>query len=301
MSFADEKFKSLAQTILDSPYADTAMEVRPKWEDGTPAHTRKTFGWSCTYDLQKEFPLLTLRPVGVKSCVDEMLWIYQRHSNNIHDLKPHIWDEWADEEGSIGRAYGYQIAQLHRHHRWKEDPKEKAELQQYPSAQIDEDGGWVLMNQMDAVLWDLRHTPASRRIITNMYNHQDSFAMGLQPCVFMVNYSTTGDLLNATVYQRSLDTFVAQAWNVAQYAALLMMVAQATGFKPGKMLHVVTDAHIYDRHESLVREMLTREGLPAPKVTLNPDKKDFYSFTPEDFVVEGYEHHPQFVNIPVAV
>ncbi len=282
MSKADELFVSMCQDILDHGTTTEGQEVRPRWEDGTPAYTIKNFGVTARYDLREEFPALTLRRTALKTAMDEILWIYQRKSNNIHDLKGHIWDQWADETGSIGKAYGYQIAQKSH----------------YPEGDFD---------QMDRVLYDLRHTPFSRRIMTNMYNFDDLHEMHLYPCAYSVTYNVTerpGDdrlTLNMVLMQRSQDILAANNWNVCQYAILLMMVAQSVGMIAGELLHVIVDAHIYDRHVDTVRELIARPQYVAPKVSLNPEVTDFYQFTTDDLIVEDYVCGEQIKNIPIAV
>ena len=282
MSKADVQFVKMCRDILDHGTTTEGEKVRPHWEDGTPAYTIKNFGVTARYDLREEFPALTLRRTALKSAMDEILWIYQKKSNNIHDLKSHIWDEWADETGSIGKAYGYQIAQKSH----------------YPEGDFD---------QMDRVLYDLAHTPFSRRIMTNMYTFADLSEMHLYPCAYSVTYNVThaeGDekpALNMCLMQRSQDILAANNWNVCQYAILLMMVAQVSGMVAGELLHVIVDAHIYDRHVPIIRELIERPQYPAPKVSLNPDVTDFYDFTTDDLIVEGYETGPQVKGIPIAV
>ena len=282
MSKADQQFVSMCKNILDHGTTTEGEKVRPHWEDGTPAYTIKNFGVTARYDLREEVPALTLRRTALKSAMDEVLWIYQRKSNNVNDLNSHIWDEWADETGSIGNAYGYQIAQVTH----------------YADGDFD---------QMDRVLYDLKHTPFSRRIITNMYNVHDLPEMHLYPCAYNVTYNVTQDpdedrlVLNMVLMQRSQDILAANNWNVCQYAILLMMVAQSVGMIAGELLHVIVDAHIYDRHVDIVRELIERPQYPAPKVSLNPDVKDFYDFTTDDLIVEEYQHGPQVKNIPIAV
>ena len=277
MSYADEVFIRNCRDILTHGVWDTDQAVRPHWEDdGAPAHTVKKFGIVNRYDLSKEFPLLTLRRTYWKTAVDELLWIWQQKSNNIHDLRGHIWDQWADETGSIGKAYGYQLGVKH----------------QYPEGEFD---------QVDRVLYDLKHNPASRRILTNIYTFEDLHEMALYPCAYSMTFNVSGNTLNAILNQRSQDILAANNWNVCQYAILLMMVAQSVDMIPGELLHVIADAHIYDRHVDIVRELIERPQFAAPKVTLNPDVHDFYAFTTDDLIVEGYEHGPQVKNIPIAV
>ena len=276
MSQADKLFVAMCQEILDHGYSSQGQTVRAKWEDGTPAHTIKQFGIVNRYDLQEEFPALTLRPTAIKSAVDEMLWIWQKKSNNIKDLSSHIWDEWADENGSIGKAYGYQLGVKYK----------------FPQGEMD---------QVDNVLWQLKHTPYSRRIMTNIYKFDDLMEMGLEPCAYSMTFNVTGDRLNAILNQRSQDILTANNWNVVQYAVLVHMLAQVSGLKPGQLVHVIADAHIYDRHVDIVREMIQRPQYPAPKFSLNPEITDFYDFTTDDILIEDYEKNPQIRNIPVAI
>ena len=276
MSYADTRFIENCRDILENGVWDTDREVRPHWEDGTPAHTVKKFGIVNRYDLQKEFPILTLRRTYWKTAVDELLWIWQKKSNNVHDLNAKIWDEWADETGSIGKAYGYQLSVKHH----------------YPE---------VDMDQVDRVLYDLRNNPASRRIMTNIYNFADLSEMHLYPCAYSMTFNVSGNVLNAILNQRSQDMLAANNWNVVQYAVLVHMMAQVSGLVPGELVHVIADAHIYDRHVDIIRELISRPQHVAPRVSLNPDVTDFYAFTTDDLLVEGYEHGPQVKDIPIAV
>lgn len=276
MSYADQVFINMCRDILDNGCSTEGEKVRPKWEDGSYAYTMKKFGVVNRYDLSKEFPALTLRKTAIKSATDEMLWIWQRKSNNIHDLKPHIWDEWADADGSIGKAYGYQMAQ------------------KYKFAQGE-------MDQVDNVLWQLKHQPQSRRIMTNIYNFADLSEMNLEPCAYSMTFNVTGSKLNAILNQRSQDILAANNWNVVQYAILLMMFAQVSDLVPGELIHVISDAHIYNRHVPVIEELIRRPQYPAPKVRLNPDIRDFYDFTTADITVEDYQTNPQIKNIPIAI
>ena len=276
MSYADKLFIENVTNILYRGYSDAKQEVRPHWEDGTPAHTFKTFGIVNRYDLSREFPIMTLRRQYFKSAVDELLWIWQKHSNNVHDLKSHVWDAWADETGSIGKAYGYQLGVKHI----------------YPEGEF---------NQVDKALYDLKHNPSSRRILVNMYNHADLHEMALAPCAYSVTFNVTGDKLNMILNQRSQDMLTANGWNVMQYAALLMMFAQVSDLKPGILLHVIADAHIYDRHVPAIRKMLINTRYPAPEVKLDPSIKDFYQFTPDSFTLVNYEYSAFDEKIEVAI
>ena len=276
MSYADEVFLANCKEILAHGTWDTDLPVRPRWADGTPAHTVKRFGIVNRYDLRQEFPIQTLRKMAFRNAVDELLWIWQRKSNNIRDLHSHIWDAWADGDGSIGKAYGYQLGVKH----------------QYPEGEMD---------QVDRVLYDLKHNPASRRILTSLYNHHDLHAMRLYPCAWSVTFNVTGNVLNAVLNQRSQDMLTANGWNVMQYAVLLHMFARASGLVPGELVHVIADAHIYDRHVSVVEELLTRKPYEAPALWVDPAVEDFYAFTPDSFRLEGYRAHPLAAPIPVAI
>ena len=276
MSRADEIFISNCKDILENGVWDTDLKVRPKWDDGESAHTVKKFGIVNRYDLSEEFPILTIRRTYWKSAIDELLWIWQKKSNNVHELKSHVWDAWADETGSIGKAYGYQLGVKHR----------------YPEGEMD---------QVDRVLFDLRHNPASRRIMTNIYNHADLSEMALYPCAYSMTFNVTGNRLNAILNQRSQDMLTANNWNVVQYAALTCMLAQVSGLEPGEFMHVIADAHIYDRHVPLVQEIIANEPKPAPKFIIDPAVDDFYKFTVDSFKMENYEFSKFDKKIPVAI
>ena len=282
MSYADKVFIDMCRDIIENGTSTEGEKVRPVWEDGTSAYTIKKFGVVNRYDLSKEFPALTLRRTAIKSCVDEMLWIWQKKSNNVHDLKSHIWDSWADENGSIGKAYGYQMGVKHQ---YKEG----------------------MMDQTDRVIYDLKNNPYSRRIMTNIYVHQDLHEMNLYPCAYSMTFNVTKEkdsdvlTLNGILNQRSQDVLAANNWNVCQYAVLIYMLAQVCGMKAGELVHVIADAHIYDRHIPMIEELISREPYPAPTFWLNPEIKDFYDFTPDDVRLENYQTHPQIKNIPVAV
>ena len=276
MSYADEVFKANCKEILTNGFSDAGCNVRPHWEDGTPAHTTKAFGVVNRYDLQKEFPVMTLRKTYFKSCIDELLWIWQKKSNNVKDLSSHIWDSWADENGSIGKAYGYQLSIKHK----------------YPEGEFD---------QVDRILYDLKHHPESRRIISNIYNHSDLSEMNLYPCAYSVTLNVSGKRLNMILNQRSQDMLVANNWNVCQYAVLLHMFAQVSGLEAGTLLHVIADAHIYDRHVPYVKDLMELPPYPAPKFRINPDVKNFYDFTTDDFELINYQSHEFKHKIPVAV
>lgn len=281
MSYADKVFKETCIDIIENGYSSEGFEVRPKWEDGTDAHTIKTFGVIHRYDLRKEFPAITLRNVFIKSATDEMLWIYQKKSNNIHDLKSNVWNQWADENGSIGTCYGFTIGEKYLYK-----------------------GMWL--DQIDKVRWQLKNEPFSRRIMVNMYQFKNLETGALDPCVYSVtfNVTTTKDgklVLNAILNQRSQDMLAANGWNVVQYAVLLMMLAQEAGMIAGELIHVIADCHIYDRHIPMIKELLDREEYDAPIVKLNPEITNFYKFTTDDLIIENYKYGPQIKNIPIAV
>ena len=276
MSRADELFIQNCRDILDHGVWDTDQNVRPRWEDGSPAHTVKKFGIVNRYDLREEFPILTLRRTYWKTAVDELLWIWQKKSNNIHDLRGHIWDQWADETGSIGKAYGYQLGVKHH----------------YPEGDMD---------QVDRVLYDLKHNPASRRILTNIYTFSDLSEMHLYPCAYSMTFNVSGNVLNAILNQRSQDMLAANNWNVVQYAVLVHMFAQVSGLVAGELVHVIADAHIYDRHVPIIEKMLTQSPAPAPVFHMDPAVTDFYAFTRDSFSLEGYAPASFEDKIPIAV
>lgn len=276
MSYADKIFIQNCTDIIENGVWDTDQNVRPHWADGTPAHTVKKFGIVNRYDLQKEFPILTIRKTFFKSSVDELLWIWQKKSNNVKDLNSHIWDQWADESGSIGKAYGYQLGVKHK---YKEGE----------------------MDQVDRVLYDLKNNPASRRIMTNIYNFQDLHEMNLYPCAYSMTFNVAGGKLNGILNQRSNDMVVANNWNVVQYSVLLMMLAQVSNLEVGELVHVISDAHIYDRHIPALKEMFTREQFEAPKLIINKDIKNFYDFTVDDFELVDYKSTPLKDKLEVAI
>ena len=276
MSYADQVFRANCLDILQNGVRDDDLTVRPHWEDGTPAHTIKKFGLVNRYDLQKEFPILTLRRTYLKSAVDELLWIWQKKSNNVHDLSSHIWDAWADETGSIGKAYGYQLGVKH----------------QYKEGMFD---------QVDRVLYDLRHNPASRRILTSLYNFEDLHDMNLYPCAYSMTFNVSNGTLNAILNQRSQDMLAANNWNVCQYAVLVHMFAQVSGLKVGELVHVIADCHIYDRHIPAVKAMLEKEPLEAPKFLMDESIRDFYAFTKDSFRLENYRYQDFDFEIPMAI
>lgn len=282
MSYADKVFINMCRDIIDNGTSTVGEKVRPVWEDGSSAYTVKKFGVVNRYDLRKEFPALTLRKTGIKSCTDELLWIWQKKSNNIKDLGSHIWDSWADEEGSIGKAYGYQMSVKHE---YKEG----------------------MMDQIDRVIYDLKNNPYSRRIMTNIYVHQDLHEMHLYPCAYSMTFNVTKEAesdkltLNAILNQRSQDVLAANNWNVCQYAVLVHMLAQVCDMQVGEFVHVIADAHIYDKHIPFIEELISREPYEAPTFWLNPDVKDFYEFTKDDVRLDNYETGPQIKNIPIAV
>jgi thymidylate synthase len=276
MALADQIFRQTCEDILNHGVRDDALTVRPHWEDGTPAHTIKKFGVVNRYDLSREFPILTLRRTYWKSAVDELLWIWQKKSNNVRDLSSHIWDAWADENGSIGKAYGYQLGVKHH---YKEGD----------------------MDQVDRVLYDLKHNPASRRILTNIYNFADLHEMALYPCAYSMTFNVSGDTLNAILNQRSQDMLAANNWNVVQYAVLVHMFAQVSGLKAGELVHVIADCHIYDRHIPIIEKMLRESERSAPTFTVDPTVTDFYAFTKDSFKLENYEYAPFEDKIPIAI
>lgn len=306
MSYADKLFVNMCENIINNGVDTKGEKVRPIWEDtGEKAYTIKNFGVINRYDLSKEFPALTLRKTAIKSATEEILWIWQRKSNNINDLASTIWNEWADETGSIGKAYGYQIGQKYAHHKYFDGDN----LDGYPSAEVKEVDGkkYVFLDQIDGVIYDLKNNPYSRRIMTNIYNFKDLHEMHLYPCAYSMTFNVTKKngcdklILNGVLNQRSQDVLAANNWNVCQYSILLMMIAQVCDMQVGELVHVVADCHIYDRHVDLIKELISREQHPAPKVWLTPTIKNFYEFTKDDVHIENYETGPQIKNIPIAV
>ncbi len=276
MSRADQIFVENVKDILENGFSDEGLDVRPHWEDGTPAHTIKKFGIVNRYNLREEFPILTIRKTFMKSSIDELLWIWQKKSNRICDLHSHVWDEWADENGTIGKAYGYQLGLKH----------------QYKEGMFD---------QVDRVIYDLKHNPQSRRILTNIYNFEDLHAMQLYPCAYSMTFNVSGRTLNGILNQRSQDMLAANNWNVVQYSVLLYIMAQVCDLEAGELVHVIADAHIYDRHIPIVKEIIENEQYPAPKFVMNKDIKDFYQFTRDDFKLEGYVANTKKYDIPIAI
>ena len=324
MSYADQQFKATCRDILENGTSTKNEKVRPRWDDGTPAYTIKKFGIVNRYDLRKEFPAITLRRIGLKSAMDEILWIYQKKSNNIHELNSHIWDQWADNTGSIGKAYGYQMDLKHIYKDVTDDGIQNAfdcefigkntartcvdrHTRRHIARQSIKPGcnGKWEMDQMDKVIYDLKNTPFSRRIMTSMWNPQEQYEMHLAPCAYSMTYNVTEEngklVLNAILNQRSQDMLAANGWNIAQYAILLMMLARETEMIPGELIHIIADAHIYDRHIDMIKELLNREEFDAPTVTLNPEINDFYDFTTDDLIIENYKFGEQIKNIPIAV
>ena len=306
MSKADEIFVKMCQDIIDNGSSTEGEKVRPHWEDGSSAYTIKQFGVVNRYNLREEFPAITLRKTAVKSATNEMLWIWQQKSNNIHDLKSTVWDEWADEEGSIGKAYGYQMSVKHH---YKDITKEGLihAFGEEKISRFEKDDTGYFMDQVDRVIYDLKNNPFSRRIMTNIYVHQDLEEMNLYPCAYSMTFNVTSEpgndklVLNDILNQRSQDILAANNWNVCQYAVLVYMLAQVCDMVPGELVHVIADAHIYDRHVDIIKELISRPQYPAPKFWLNPEIKDFYEFTDADIKLEDYETGPQVKNIPIAV
>ena len=276
MSYADKVFVDNIKTILNEGFSDKGLDVRPHWADGTPAHTIKKFGLVNRYDLSKEFPIITVRRTFLKSAVDELLWIWQKKSNVVSELKSHVWDSWADENGTIGKAYGYQLGVKHK----------------YPEGEFD---------QVDRVLYDLKHNPQSRRILTSIYNFEDLHEMQLYPCAYSMTFNVSGDTLNGILNQRSQDMVTANNWNVAQYAVLMHMFAQVSGLKVGELVHVIADAHIYDRHIRIAEDIIKNEQYDAPKFELNPNITDFYQFTTKDIKLVDYKYNDKKYDIEVAI
>ena len=302
MSKADKIFIDMCTDVINHGTSTVGQEVRPIWTDtGEKAYTIKQFGVCNRYDLREEFPALTLRKTAIKSAMDEILWIYQKKSNNVNDLNSHIWDEWANKDGSIGKAYGYQVGKKYIHHKEPISPATVEEAHIFGGLKKS-----VELDQIDGVIYDLKHTPFSRRIMTNLYNFEDLHEMNLYPCAYSCTFNVTDEgadklVLNMVLNQRSQDILAANNWNVVQYSLLLMMIAQVCNMIPGQLVHMIVDAHIYDRHIPLVKELISRETYDAPIVTLDPDIKDFYKFTTNSITVKDYKFGEQIKNIPIAV
>lgn len=276
MSMADKIFIDNINDILNNGFSDIGSQVRPRWSDGTPAHTIKKFCIVNRYDLSQEFPIITIRKTAFVNALDELLWIWQKKDNNVNNLASHIWDSWADQSGSIGKAYGYQLSVKHS---YKEG----------------------MFDQVDRVLYDLKHNPCSRRMITNIFVHQDLHEMALYPCAYSMTFNVVDNRLNGILNQRSNDMAVANNWNVVQYALLLHMMAQVSNLQVGELVHVIADAHVYDRHIDILRQMLTHHQYPAPKLKINKDITDFYQFTPDDLELVDYQYTPNIAKLEVAV
>lgn len=276
MSTADKIFKDMCKDILANGVWDKEYDVRPRWEDGAPAHTIKKFCIINRYNLQESFPILTLRKTNFTAAVDELLWIWQKKSNNVNDLNSHIWDSWADETGSIGKAYGYQLGVKHK----------------YKEGDFD---------QVDRVLYDLKNNPASRRIMTNIYNFQDLHEMNLYPCAYSMTFNVSGNKLNAILNQRSQDILAANNWNVVQYSILVHMMAQVSGLVAGELVHVIADAHIYDRHVPIIEELIEKEEHEAPTLEIDKSINNFYDFAVDSFKLNNYEFNPFKIKVPIAV
>lgn len=329
MSYADKVFKNMCRDIIENGTDTMGEEVRPHWPDGTPAYTVKKFGVVNRYDLRKEFPIITVRPTSLKLCTDELLWIWQKKSNNINDLHSHIWDEWADKYGSIGKAYGYQFGKMAPYNDITVEGLKKAfpegHLETYPDAtdifcrivdgksinyavktNLYLSSGWY-MDQVNRVIYDLHNTPYSRRILTSIYCFEDLHEMALYPCAYSMTFNVTKEkdsdklVLNAILNQRSNDVLAANSWNVVQYAVLVYMIAQVCDMVPGEFVHMIADAHIYDRHIPVIKELIDRKEYPAPKFWINPKIKDFYDFTPDDVKLIDYQHGEQVKDIPIAI
>ena len=284
MTQADENFINTCKEILKNGFSSEGTGVRTRWEDGSEANYISIVGVTNKYDLEKEFPMITLRNNSntVKKSIDEILWIWQKKSNNIKDLNSHIWDTWADEKGTIGKAYGYQLAKKYKF-KTKEGIKE--------------------LDQVDYVLYLLKNDPASRRIITNLFNHEDLKDMNLEPCAFGTQWLVKEGKLHLILTQRSQDMLAANGWNTMQYAALVYMFAQVSGLKPGTLTHNIGDCHIYDRHIPLIEKLIEAEPIDTvPKLIINNPTNNFYDFRIEDFEIKDYDYNKNINlgRIPVA-
>ena len=285
MTEADKNFIDTCKEILNHGYSSEGTGVRTRWEDGKEANYISIVGVTNKYDVEKEFPMITLRnnTNTVKRAIDEILWIWQKKSNKVSELNSHIWDQWADEKGTIGKAYGYQLAKKYKF-KTKEGIKE--------------------MDQVDYVLYLLKNDPASRRIMTNIFNHEELKDMNLEPCAYGTQWLVKGEKLHLILNQRSQDMLAANGWNTMQYAALLHMFAKASGLKVGTLTHNIGDCHIYDRHIPLIERLIEAKPMDvSPKLVINNDTTNFYDFKVEDFEIQGYDYNKEIKlgKIPVAI
>ena len=269
MSYADTLFKQEINEILTNGFNDKDYPVRPKWPDGTPAHTIKTFCAVRRYDLSKEFPILTLRQQAFKGVVRELLWMWQKKSNVVDELGPSasIWRAWEWPDGTIGKTYGYQLGKK-------------------------SDYGYGEFDQVDNLLYLLKNKPMDRRMIVTMWCPQDLKEMALPPCVYESIWDVSNGKLNCTLIQRSGDVLAAASsggWDTMEYAILVHMIAQVCGYQVGELVHIVHNLHIYDRHVEAVKEVMQNPEYPAPTLWINPDVKDFYAFTEDDFKLIDYQ------------
>lgn len=307
MSRVDKIYQENLSLIMSQPWEEVK---RPVYNDGSGVKVKRILQVCNQYDLRREFPLGSLRPVNYKGCIKEILWIWQKRSVNTKNLGLHIWDQWSDENGTISGCYGDMIDRPVILTKDENDAEEKGfdtiRFWESQSKLIDESVfryeqsneimGYGFKNQTDFILWSLKNDKSSRRVISSMFDPVTNGIKPLQECAFQINLSVKGDELYMTLYQRSLDMVTAGLWNVCQYAALMTMFAHDAGLKPAVFTHFVQDMHVYDRHEEQANELIGRSLFgPIPQVTVSSrmDGKGFYYFTEDDFEVWQYEPKEQ--------
>ena len=296
MARVDKIFQDNLALIMSQPWEEVK---RPVYGDGTGVKVKRILQVCNQYDLRREFPLGSLRPTNLKNSIKEILWIWQKRSVDVKELGLHIWDQWADKNGKIEGCYGDMINTPVI----LDDAKNDTYI-------INQNGyfingneivgrayeGYGFENQTDFILWSLKNDKSSRRIIASMFNPVTNSVKPLQECAFQINLSVKGDELYMTLYQRSQDAIVAGLWNVAQYAALMMMFAHDAGLRPAVFTHFIQDMHVYDRHKEQANELLRRSLFgPVPQVTISSrmEGKGFYDFVADDFEVWNYEPKEQ--------
>ena len=275
MSYADKLFIDMCSDIIENGYSTEGEKVRPKWPDGTYAYTIKKFGVVNRYDLSKEFPAITLRKTYIRSAIDEILWIWQKKSNNVHDLNSHIWDEWADANGDLGPIYGVQW----RH--WKTS-----------------DGGYI--DQISNLIHQIKTNPDSRRLVVSAWNVGEIDKMALPPCHMFFQFYVAQGKLSCQLYQRSCDIFLGVPFNIASYSLLTHMIAQQCDLDVGDFIWTGGDCHIYNNHFEQVKLQLSREPRPYPKLIIKRRPDSIFDYNFEDFEIVDYDPWPA-IKAPIAV
>ena len=296
MNQADEQYKRVVETVLRVGVMDTDQKVRTVWKDGTPAHSISWIGQHMIFD-NTEVPIITTKRVAWKTAIKELLWIWQMKSNRVQDLRDmgvKIWNEWEKEDGTIGKAYGYQLGKKNRWVTEKEyypDPSGEINALHLTMKKVD---------QVDYLLYQLKTNPASRRHITMLWNPDELDSMALTPCVYETQWHVKQGKLHLEVRCRSNDLALGNPFNIFQYNILQRMIAQVTGYELGNYIYHIGDAHLYDRHIEPVSEQIKRESFEAPTLWINPEVKSFYDFTIDDFKLIDYKHG-ETINMEVAI